>query len=91
MREPEIPLADLGKEAAYRDLDEVSSWVGEYHELSAAGKEVLGLGIENAFDLDRLLVLINSGTPAGQAVIRLIEEEKEERRRLLWLGLNPGL
>ena len=36
MREPEAPLAGLGKEAAYRDLDEVSSWVGEYHRLSAA-------------------------------------------------------
>ena len=91
MREPETPLAGLGKEAVCRDLDEVSSWVGEYHRLSAAGKEVLGLGLENAFDLDRLLALINSGTPAGQAVIRLIEEEREELRRSVWLGLNPGL
>jgi hypothetical protein len=79
----------LGKETVCRDLDEVSSWGGEYHRLSDAGKEVLGL--ENAFDLDRLLALIKSGTPAGQAVIRLIEEEREELRRSLWLGLNPGL
>ena len=84
-------MAGLGKEAVYRDLDGVSSWVGEYHRLSAAGKEVLGLGLENAFDLDRLLALINSGTPVGQAVIRLIEKEREELRRSLWLGLNPGL
>jgi hypothetical protein len=84
-------LTGLGKAAVYRDLDQVSSWVGEYHRLSAAGKDVLGLGLENTFDLDRLLALINSGTPAGQAVIRLIEEEREELRRSLWLGLNPGL
>jgi hypothetical protein len=57
----------------------------------AAGEEVLGSGLENTFDLDRLLALINSGTPAGQAMIRLIEEERVELRRSLWLGSNPGL
>jgi len=84
-------LAGSGKKAAYRDIAEVSNCFGEYCRLSPAGQEVLGLDLENAFDLDRLLALINSGTPAGQAVIRLIEEEREELRRSLWLGLNPGL
>ena len=90
-REPKTPLAGLGKEAAYRDLKEVSSWLGDYLRSSAAGKEVVGLGLGNSFDLDRLLTLIHPGTPAGRAVIRLIEEERAELRRSLWFGLNSGL